>query len=77
LNDPPIPKPHSAESKAHSVLMRIISLLLQTFNPLTPTLSPRGEGKSKRDQSRKIFSLRVFTMSFKGNLFLNFTPHIP
>jgi len=56
LNDPPIPKPHSAEGKAHGVLLMIISLLLQTFNPLTspshrlfraggPTLSLKGRGK--------------------------------
>ena len=45
LNDPPIPKPHSAEGKAHSVLLMIISLLLQTFNPLTPPLSLKGRGE--------------------------------
>jgi len=77
LNDPPIPKPHSAEGKGHSVLLMIISLLLQTFKPSNPSPPPspsRGEGKSKRDQSRRIFDLRVIKRSFIGISSWDFVP---
>jgi len=33
LNDPPIPKPHSAEGKAHGVLLMIISLITSNLQP--------------------------------------------